>query len=131
MKSELILKFEFEASHSLSDYEVPHPHIWRLEISVSGVPIEGRIIDIVALRGRVEKTLKGLTLTYLNENSWVDSQVRASPTCETLSQYFYNELSQLISIEFLPMNSSLCLESIEVAICDMDRNELGSVRLSP
>lgn len=130
MRTELLLKFVFEASHSLADYEVPHPHIWKLEVAVEGKAIEGRIIDIVVLRTRIQKLVDLLNSTFLNENSRVGAAVREFPTCETLSQFFHREIKDILHEEFLPKNPSILLSSITVAICEMDHTEMGAVRLS-
>lgn len=133
MKAELILKFEFEASHSLSGYEVPHPHFWRLEVVVGGIPqqnwMEGRIIDIVELRTQIEKRVNPLRLSYLNDNPHVSAEVRKFPTCETLSQFFCDELQQVLTTDFIETHPSVCLNSVMIAICDMDRVEMGAVRV--
>lgn len=129
MRTELILRFEFEASHSLSGFEVPHPHLWTLEAVVGGEPIEGRIVDIVYLRSRIEKLIEPLKKTFLNENSYTSPSVRQFPTCETLSQFFFGELDQVIKNELQAQNRSVHLISITVAICDMNREEMGAVRL--
>jgi 6-pyruvoyl-tetrahydropterin synthase len=129
MKSELILKFRFEASHSLSGYETPHPHLWDLEITVGGQPIEGRIVDIVTLRKRIETLVDEIRSTYLNENQRVTENVREFPTCETLSHFFYKELQTVLMNEFQPSNPSICLTNILVAILEMNGVEMGAARL--
>ena len=130
MKTELILKFEFEASHSLSGYEAPHPHIWLLETSISGHPVEGKIIDMILLRQRLQNLVNPLALTYLNENITVDSSVQKFPTCESLCSYFKNQIQDLIKTEFLKENNTLKVEFVSVALCDMNHFETGRVKLA-
>ena len=130
MKTELILKFVFEASHSLSGYEVPHPHIWKLKIGVLGDPVQGMILNLVELRASVQKTVDRLGGTYLNESTLVDDAVRAFPTCETLSVYFYREVEKILSHEFRPSHPSVRLSFIEMALFDMNQNEFGATRLT-
>jgi 6-pyruvoyl-tetrahydropterin synthase len=129
MKTELILKFAFEASHSLSDYEIPHPHLWKLEVVVGGKPLQGMIIDLVKLRTEMEDLLSRVKMTYLNENSIVGDDVRKFPTCETLSQFFFKELNQILAEKFIAKNPSIQVMSVMVAICGMDNDELGAARL--
>jgi 6-pyruvoyl-tetrahydropterin synthase len=128
MKTELLLKFVFEASHSLEGYEVVHPHIWRLELGLTGEPIRGRIVDIVDLRKGIQKRLDYLVRTNLNENPFVSGEVRSFPTCETLSQYFLEDIEDLVKHDFAPQNASIQVSSVLVAICDMDGTETGAVR---
>jgi 6-pyruvoyl-tetrahydropterin synthase len=130
MKTELLLKFNFEASHSLEGFETPHPHLWRLEFAVEGESIQGRIIDLVHLRERVDQLIMPLKLTYLNENLFVTSEVRKYPTCETLSEYFSHHLQVILQHEYYPHNASIRLTSVLVAICEMDGTEMGAVRRS-
>ena len=129
MKNELSLKFSFQASHSLVGYEEPHPHLWRLEVIVGGVPIDGRILDIVELRACIEKQIHPLRMSYLNENSQLSSAVRKSPTCETLSEFFFDELKQIMMNHVVKVNSTIALQSIAVGICSMNGEEMGAVRI--
>lgn len=129
MTSELILKFKLTASHSLSGYETPHPHLWKIEVIISGEPKDGKILDLVQLRQSIENILDRLSSVYLNEAMEVSEEVRRSPTCETLSQYFWDCIEQMLKRDYLHLNPSIHLDSILVAICDLDRNELGAVRV--
>ena len=131
MKTELLLKFVFEASHSLASYETPHRHLWRLEMTVEGEPMEGRILDMVILRERIQKQIDPLNHIYLNEYPHTNAQVREFPTCETLSGFFTFELQKILAEEFLSQNPTIKLTSVLVAICSIDGTELGAVRLRP
>jgi 6-pyruvoyl-tetrahydropterin synthase len=129
--NELVLKFSFEASHSLSGYETPHPHIWKIEIAVKGEPIQGKILDIVQLRSGIQKIIEPLASTYLNSNLFVSPEVREFPTCETLSNYFAYQMRSLIDKpEYISQNSSVRLSCVQVAICEMDMTEMGATRLT-
>lgn len=129
MKSELILKFVFEASHSLLGYETPHPHLWRLEVSLTGQPLGGKIVDIVQARDAILKKITPIQKTYLNSNALLDSSTQQAPTCETLSQYFWNQLTHLVETLFHKENPTTVLNSVAIAICNMDGEETGLVRL--
>ena len=128
MKIELLLKFPFEASHSLAGYEEPHPHLWRLEAGITGKMIEGKIVDMISLRSSIQKVLEPLILTYLNENIFVSPDVRKFPTCESLCEFFSTEINRVLLHEFQFQNPSIQLSSILVAICEMDGTETGAVK---
>jgi 6-pyruvoyl-tetrahydropterin synthase len=130
MKTQLILKFEFTASHSLSGYEVPHPHVWTLETIIAGEPISGKIADIMVLRQLFQGILDPLESTYLNENLATNWAVREFPTCETLSGYFFDQFKHILSNRFLVENPTVQLSSVRVGICGMDRVETGAVKLT-
>ena len=130
MRTELILKFSFEASHSLVGYETPHPHFWTLQVSITGSPQDGRIVDMVELRTKIQERLNPIQSSFLNESTEVDQQVRQFPTCESLCHFFFNEMNQIIEIHFSPKNPSLRLYSIEVTIADMNGSETGAARMT-
>ncbi|MFZ9594726.1 MAG: 6-pyruvoyl trahydropterin synthase family protein [Bdellovibrionia bacterium] len=128
MKAELITEFQFEASHSLSGYEEPHSHLWRLQLVLAGEVVQGKIVDLVDLRAQVEAILLDLRGTYLNENPKVLESVRQAPTCETLCEYFGQKMDQLIQAHWSLVNPSVGLGSVCVTLCDLEGNELGGVR---
>ena len=129
MKTELCLKFEFHASHALSVREEPHPHLWKVEIRIQGHPQNGMIINMPALRDSVQIRLNQLNSTFLNSNSILPLSVQSAPTCETLGAYLYQEFQVVLQNEFVPLNPSLHLSSVEVAICEEDGFEWGSAKL--
>ncbi len=129
-KMELLLKFEFIASHSLAGFEIPHPHLWKLEFGVLGEPIEGRIIDIVSFRAKFQEFIHRLEGTYLNDEPAVSFEVRRFPTCETLSLFFGEEVEKILFRDFRPNHPSVRMSFVQVAICDMDRTETGAVRVT-
>lgn len=131
MKSELVLKFVFEASHSLAGYETPHPHLWRLEVSFTGQPLEGKVIDIVRAREVILSQVGLIQKTYLNTNPLLDPATQKAPTCETLSLFFWNRITHLVDTQFRSENPTTQLHSVSIAICNMDGEETGLVRLSP
>lgn len=130
MKNELILKFDFEASHSLANYEAPHPHPWKLEVVISGTPREGMIADIVVLREKIEEIVLPLRSTFLNDNPHVTEGVRKFPTCETLTEFFVERLVSLMSRTFQPENPTIAVSSALVSIHSMDGAEQGAFRLT-
>lgn len=131
MRSELFLKFTFEASHSLIGNEVPHPHLWRLEVSLVGQPFDGKIVDMIRAREFIQHEILPLEKTYLNTNPYVDDSVRKSPTCESLSQFFWNRISEITESVFIRENRTVRLDGIGIALCSMDGEETGMVRFFP
>ena len=129
MKAELIVKFDFEASHSLADYEAPHPHPWKVTVSITGDLIGGKVVDIIALREKMDEIIGKLKSTYLNDNPHVTEEVRKFPTCETLSQFFSNEVVSVLNKDFVSQNPSVKLNSVMTTIYTMEGTEMGAVRL--
>lgn len=132
MITELILKFSFEAFHALTffDNEKSHPHLWKLEVSIQGAPVDGRLIDIPELRNQIDLLLKPLISSFLNENLNVSEEVRKCPTCETLSLFFKFKIENLLQEKFQCTNPSVRLSYLQVAICEMDGSELGAIKLT-
>ena len=129
MTTELLLKFEFLASHSLSVREEPHPHLWRMEVVLSGEPREGMIVNLPEVRTTFETVVASLSQTFLNENPLLDASAKATPTCETLSAYFFRRFEDVLHRQFLLRNPTLKLKSVQVAICEPDGFEWGAARV--
>ncbi|MCS6988848.1 MAG: 6-carboxytetrahydropterin synthase [Chloroherpetonaceae bacterium] len=130
MTAELLLKFEFVASHSLPARPEPHPHLWRMEVVISGEPKNGMIINLLDARKAFEGVIAPLSQTFLNENPLLDAPARATPTCETLGGYFFRAFEQSIESRFAAQNPTLKLKSVQVAICEPDGYEWGAAKLS-
>ncbi len=129
MTTELLLKFEFLASHSLSVREEPHPHLWRMEVVLSGEPRDGMIVNLPEVRTAFETVVASLSHTFLNENPLLDASAKAAPTCETLSAYFFRRFENVLNRQFLLRNPTLNLKSVQVAICESDGFEWGAARV--
>ncbi len=130
MTTELLLKFEFLASHSLSVREVPHAHLWRMEVVLLGEPKEGMIVNLPEVRTAFEAVITPLSHTFLNDNSRLDDSAKATPTCETLSAYFFHTFENILNHQFAAHNPTLQLKSVQVAICEPDGFEWGAARLT-
>lgn len=128
MRTELCVRFEFVASHSLAVREEPHLHLWRIEACLSGEAQNGMIVNLQQLRSAFDAILSPLHETFLNENRLLPPEAQAAPTCETLSDYLFSAFSRCIEQEFLSHNPTLTLMSVEVTICEPDGFEWGSVR---
>jgi 6-pyruvoyl-tetrahydropterin synthase len=122
MRFELIQKFEFIASHSLGEDDPSHPHLWKLELVLEGTPVQGKVTDMVELRSRIQLFLKSLEGCNLNDSSIVNASVREFPTCETLSAFFFQYTQELLN------GLKVSIRSVQVGLCDLQGNELGSVR---
>ncbi len=129
MTTELLLKFEFLASHSLSVREEPHAHLWRIEVVLSGEPRDGMIVNLPEVRTAFETVVASLSQTFLNENPLLDASAKATPTCETLSAYFFRRFEDVLHRQFLLCNPTLKLKSVQVAICEPDGFEWGAAKL--
>jgi 6-pyruvoyl-tetrahydropterin synthase len=129
MTTELLLKFEFLASHSLSVREEPHPHLWRMEVVLSGEPREGMIVNLPEVRTAFETVVASLSQTFLNENPLLDASAKATPTCETLCAYFFRRFEDVLHRQFLLKNPTIKLKSVQVAICEPDGFEWGAAKL--
>ncbi len=128
MKTELCLKFEFCASHSLSVREEPHEHLWRVSVSLSGEIQHGMIVNLPDVRQAFEAVLAPLRHSFLNENPILPSDAQATPTCETLSAFLFNAFDECLTKAFKPQNPTVQLGSVEVAICEPTGFEWGSVK---
>ncbi|MFQ3597012.1 MAG: 6-carboxytetrahydropterin synthase [Chloroherpetonaceae bacterium] len=130
MTTELLLKFEFLASHSLSVREEPHAHLWRMEVVLLGEPREGMIVNLPEVRTAFETVIASLSNTFLNENPLLDAMAKAAPTCETLCAFFFRSIEGVLNRRFLLQNPTLKLKSVQVAICEPDGFEWGAARLT-
>jgi len=130
VKPELLFKISFQASHSLENYEVEHAHLWKLEVGFRGDFIRDKILDIPFARGEIQKLVDALAGSFLNQNEALPKTAQSFPTCETLGQHFLNALDKLNREKFIPLNPSVTLSQVSVAICDLDGTETGAVRFS-
>lgn len=129
MKTKLILNFELIASHSLSQRETPHNHLWRIQAVIAGTPIEGMILNMVTVRSRFSQALLLLANTHLNDNPHLPAQTRATPTCETLAAYFFAAFGEILHLDFQQQNPTVRLAAIEVELYEPNGQEWGSARL--
>jgi 6-pyruvoyl-tetrahydropterin synthase len=130
VKTELFLRFEFLASHSLSVREEPHLHLWRVVVALGGEPQNGMIISLPDLRAAFAEILAPLEHTFLNDNRLLDADAQRAPTCETLSTFFFSTFSDVLQRQFAAQNPTVALRSVEVAICEPTGFEWGSAKLS-
>ena len=129
MKTKLILNFEFIASHALSVREEAHSHLWRVQAVMVGEPVNGMVLNMVAVREQFSKALQPLANRHLNDHELLPSETRATPTCETLAAYFFTAFGEILGKEFLSHNPTVQLDAIEVELYEPNGKEWGSARL--
>lgn len=97
---ELTVISGFSAAHRLRGYEGEceglHGHNWKVEVTVAvpGLNEVGLAIDFKVLKGELERVLKGLDHSYLNEKPPFD---RENPSSEGLARFIFDELSKGLS----------------------------------
>ncbi len=133
MPTQLIVKLQWTSSHTLPPGELLlHPHLWGLEVCLGGVPVAGKLLDLVDFRSQIEQqVLTPLTGQDLNHSPWVNDSVRQAPTCESLSEFFYQRLSHLLVDVYHPVNASVRIVSTTVQIFDFTGLEVGAARFTP
>ena len=86
---------DFAAAHSLRDYPGDcnrlHGHNWKVEVSVVSNRLnkEGVVIDFNVLKRKVEKVLKPLDHTYLNDLPYFSGR---EPSSENIARYIFDRL---------------------------------------
>jgi len=70
-----------------------HGHNWKIEVSVASDRLgkEGIVIDFGILKGKVEKVLKTLDHTFLND---LPSFSKEEPSSENIAKYIYERLEK-------------------------------------
>lgn len=93
---EITVYSHFSAAHRLrhlrSRCENLHGHNWRIEVSVvsSRLNQEGIVLDFGILKEKVEKVLKTLDHTYLND---LPSFSKREPSSENIAKYLFDKLT--------------------------------------
>jgi len=85
----------FSAAHRLrylhGKCEELHGHNWKVEVSVSARQLnkEGIVIDFQLLKKKVEKILKSLDHTFLNDLAYFSKR---EPSSENIAKYIFDRL---------------------------------------
>lgn len=104
----LTVKSRFAAAHHLLNYQGNcsrlHGHTWEVEVSVEGPDLDhcGMLIDFNSLKDTVNKIVKDLDHTYLNQLPPFN-QENCNPTAENLARYIFYRLKPE-----LPPGINLC-----------------------
>ncbi len=92
---EITVLSHFSGAHRLrylhGKCEQLHGHNWKVEISVSAGRLneEGLVIDFQILKKKLEKVLKALDHTYLNDLSIFSEK---EPSSENIAKYIFDKL---------------------------------------
>ena len=73
--------------------EALHGHNWKIEASVASnrLPKEGIVLDFGILKQKVEKILKTVDHTYLNDLSYF---AKGEPSSENIAKYIFDKLKK-------------------------------------
>ncbi len=126
MRIKLLVQHDLVASHSLEGNEAPHPHLWKVELTLTGEPIKGKIIDLPTVGKGVRECLLPFENVYLNECELLNPVARSFPTCETLAADFAYRLDHQVFEPLRQSHPSLQLLSVQVTLCDLDHRVWGS-----
>ncbi len=92
---EITVTSRFSGAHRLrflrGKCEALHGHNWKVEVSVVSRRLgeEGVVIDFQILKRKVEKVLKPLDHTYLNDLPFFS---RTEPSSENIAKYIFDRL---------------------------------------
>jgi 6-pyruvoyltetrahydropterin/6-carboxytetrahydropterin synthase len=102
---ELTVLSHFAGAHRLrylqGKCEELHGHNWKVEVSVTSSKLnhEGVVIDFKILKQRMEKVLKTLDHTYLNDLPYFSG---IEPSSENIARYIFDQLKK--ELKGLPAN---------------------------
>lgn len=131
MRLELIVNHALFASHSLAGNDHPHSHLWKIELGLTGAPVQGKIIDLPTVEGAIKESLQIFDNVYLNDCMELDSESRSFPTCETLCMAWAKRLDARVFDRFRETaNPTLRLLRIRVTLCEPDGTVFGAAELT-
>jgi len=96
---EVIISAPFVAAHRLKLYdgelEPLHGHNWKTEVRVQGEKLDQIevLIDFLDVKALVQKTLKEIDYTFLNENQRFAGR---NPSAEVVAYWLFQELKKAI-----------------------------------
>ncbi len=94
---ELTVTSHFSGAHRLrylhGKCEELHGHNWKVEVSVTSLKLnpEGIVIDFNVLKQKLEKILKTLDHTYLNDLPYFSGR---EPSSENIAKYIFEQLKR-------------------------------------
>ncbi|MBM4338561.1 MAG: 6-carboxytetrahydropterin synthase QueD [Deltaproteobacteria bacterium] len=92
---ELTVTSHFSGAHRLrylhGKCEELHGHNWKIEVSVASSKLnqEGVVIDFKILKQKLEKVLKSLDHTFLNDLPYFSGQ---EPSSENIAKYIFDKM---------------------------------------
>lgn len=128
-KHQLEVSFDFIASHSLHVREEPHDHLWEIHLVLEGTPKGGFLFNLIDLRNLYEEDLKSFEGTFLNQQPLLDLSTRQTPTCETLSLFFFQRWEKLLQQEYGTTYPDVYIYSIGVTLFEKDGKKWGTSRV--
>ncbi|MBI1860630.1 MAG: 6-carboxytetrahydropterin synthase [Deltaproteobacteria bacterium] len=131
MRHELTVNTTLTATHSLSEREQPHAHIWKVRVCVTGELESGRVLSLPEMKRWLDGILAPLQNTFLNEQPILDEDSRQEPTCENMSRFLFEKMSG--ALELMPSLAArrVLVAWVQVAVIEHDGSELGNVRFFP
>ncbi len=97
MTYEITVISHFSGAHRLrylhGKCEELHGHNWKIEVSVTSSKLnpEGIVIDFAVLKQKLERILKTLDHTYLNDLPYFSGK---EPSSENIAKYIYDQLKK-------------------------------------
>jgi len=97
MMYEITVLSDFSGAHRLrylhGKCEELHGHNWKIEVSVASSRLnrEGIVIDFTVLKQKVEKVLKTLDHTFLNDLPYFSG---VEPSSENIAKYIFDQLKK-------------------------------------
>lgn len=131
MRHELSVNSTLAATHSLSEREGAHPHLWKIQICVAGLLERGRILSLPEMKRWLDEILAPLQNRHLNGHPALDTDSAAEPTCENLSRYLFDKMSAAVNEAADLQRRSVQVVWVQVAVIENDGIELGNVRFYP
>jgi 6-pyruvoyltetrahydropterin/6-carboxytetrahydropterin synthase len=99
---EVTVEQTFAAGHSLREYkgkcENVHGHNYRVQVTVEGQALNriGLLVDFVDLKRAVRQVIERLDHQFIND---LEPFTTVNPSAENLARYFYDEVSNSITLE--------------------------------
>lgn len=97
---EVVITAPFVAAHRLTLYdgslEPLHGHNWKTEVRLQGKDLDqiAVLIDFLEVKAKVQKLLKEIDYTFLNENPALESR---NPSAEIVAHWIFQKLKAEIS----------------------------------
>jgi 6-pyruvoyl-tetrahydropterin synthase len=113
----LSVETEFRASHSLEGFEIPHFHLWKVDVKFeASLPLANdRLVDMIWVQGVLDEILAPLKGTHLNQT------LKLSPTSENLALWLWEKIGQKIP--------EAPLAEIGIRLCDLQGQATGQARV--
>ena len=111
---EIAVEQGFASAHALRNYkgrcENIHGHNWKVEVAVVSDRLnnEGVVIDFQILKQKLEKALKSLDHTYLNDLPYFSGK---EPSSENIAKYIFDKLKRELKEHRVTLKRATAWES--------------------